>query len=158
MKKNMRSLIVLLVGMTLVGCGGPSMSAMSSWEGAHINRVMASFGGPSQILDGENEGKIYIFSEARNIVIPSTTTTTASVYGTDNSAFGTATTTSMPAQNISGVDYRMFYTDSRGIVKDWAFQNGMLGTKGNSWEYRIKNGQGIEDGKGGKIYKSRLSK
>jgi TonB family protein len=145
---------MLITACLLCSCAGPSSSNMRGWEGAHINRVIAAFGAPKQVLDDGSGGSIYVFSEAYSVVLPSTTTTTATVTGYTNAATGIVMTTSTPAQNISAEDFRAFYVDSKGIVINWAYRDAMWGTTGNSWSDRESRSlQASQDSDGGSVWK-----
>ncbi len=88
---------------------------MKSWEGSHIDDLIAQWGPPKQVLDDGRGGKIMTWIESHSYTSPGTATTTD--YG-----FETSYTNYTPGQTISWGNSRTFWVDKNGIIYKWAWK------------------------------------
>lgn len=123
----MRKVTVFLLVMAVSGCLPKRMnSIMRSWEGQHFSILLMSWGPPQQVYDDGQGGRILIWTVARQWTTPgiATTTTTASAQAWANQVWGQAQSfTTYRAPITTGYTaYRMFQTDSRGIIVRWSWR------------------------------------
>ena len=108
------------------GCAANVNKMMESWMGHHVSELIASWGPPQQVIDLGEEGKVYVWSAVRSFTTPGSATTTttgsATVYG--STAFGSAqsTTTYTPPQTTSRTATRSFWVDKNGRIYLWAWR------------------------------------
>jgi len=89
---------------------------ISAYEGNHIDRVLADFGPPTQVLDDGRGGKIYTYDLSQAYYMPGTTQTFGSAYGPNSpQRFNTFAYTS-PGYTIPVEKFRMFWADRNGVV------------------------------------------
>jgi hypothetical protein len=114
-----RYLFVAFLGFCLSGCVSSKMnSIMASWEGAHIDRVIAQWGYPA----GERRiaGRtLYVWDRNVSVAMPSTTTVTGTVSpGGSYSATGVTT----GGGTFHGSCRRILEVNDRGYVVGWQWE------------------------------------
>ena len=121
--RNWRLLVwVVLVVLTVAGCGKDISKTLQSWVGHNYNDLFASWGPPQQVFSDGRGGQIFVYTYSRSWVQPGRATTTynANTYG--NYTYGSATTVYSPS-SVQGYDaYRMFWADQNGIIYSWAWR------------------------------------
>lgn len=112
-------LIISFVILLLAGCSTTQtmQNIMSSWEGAHIDDVVAQWGYPNFERDFRGK-KLYIWEYRKSGFIPKTSQTNVNVYG--NTAY--ANTQEYGGYAISGVCTRILEVGDDGIVKSWSYE------------------------------------
>lgn len=110
----MRCYAVVLVCLALAGCATTKVmdGVMGSWVGAPVDEVVAQWGYPSDTRDFAGR-KLYVWSESRQLDLPSTSTTTGKVDGYGN-YHGTTTTT--PGGSVAYSCERILEVDKDEVV------------------------------------------
>jgi hypothetical protein len=135
----MKRLVVLVVlaaflVVVLVGCG-PSLEevrkeseataqrqqmeqerAMKSWLGHHKNKLIASWGPPTQMMDDGSGGNIYIYTQTVQLSFPGSTSSFHMPIGN----MGFAVTQPSAGMAINHSTHKMFWINSQGFVYDWS--------------------------------------
>lgn len=131
-----RAMVLVCLSMalllSLVGCGPSITEVMDSWLGSSRHDLLASWGPPTTILEGENGGEVWVYQRNVSYVVPgrSTTTTNATAsgpkygdsFGNPDSVSGTSTSTTVttPPRTVTYQQTRTFWIDSRGIIYRWS--------------------------------------
>lgn len=113
-----RAFFFLFLSM-LSGCSTTQtmQNIMSSWEGAHIDDVVAQWGYPSFERDFRGK-KLYGWEYQKSGYIPRSTQTNVNVYG--NTAY--ANTQEYGGYSISGTCTRILEVGDDGTVKSWSYE------------------------------------
>jgi hypothetical protein len=106
----------ILTLILLTGCSTTKTMnrIMSSWEGEHIDKVVAQWGYPDE--EKEFRGKtLYIWQLNKSVYVPQSSTTTANIYG--NSIH--ANTATSGGYVLNGSCTRILEVDKSGYVSGW---------------------------------------
>lgn len=125
MKRITSACVIFLVLTFLAGCAAARITeSMKSWEGHHFNELIASWGPPQQILDDGAGGRIFVYSETQETIIPGTADTTRGPSMNIGGMIYTppAITTQQPTRIERSTSHRMFWIDRRGYVYRWAWK------------------------------------
>jgi len=105
----------LLLCLILSGCMTSTMNRiMSSWEGSHIDSVIAQWGYPSE-MKKFRERELYIWHYEKSYYMPQSSTTTGSIYG--SSYYGQTYTSG--GYMIHGGCTRILEINKEGYVISW---------------------------------------
>ena len=114
--------LLLLIVFVLGGCGPPTAEIMNSWKGAHVSRLIRSWGPPQQVTTDGAGGRIYIWTTDVNIPL---TKAESKTKGTvtynpylDEYTIESKTTYTEPIV-IDGQKVRMFWANKDGIIYHW---------------------------------------
>ena len=117
MNKFLKLVITILAFFWFVGCVARVNEMMRSWEGHHVNELIAKWGPPTQVMPDGSGGKILVYSQTKTYTPPGSVQT--NVYGYGN--FATGYTTVNPPQTTSWQAHRMFWVDRNGYIYRWAW-------------------------------------
>jgi hypothetical protein len=111
MKKAL-ALLIFSLSFFASGCK-TTQQQLASYQGSHINNVIAKNGSPSSLIEDGKGGKIYTFTKSRSIqVAPASSSTTS--YGSQG--YRTTHTKSSGPKYITIRDNYMFWVDEKGII------------------------------------------
>lgn len=92
---------------------------MRSWEGEHIDRVVARWGYPNAERDFRGR-KLYIWNESSSYIMPSFSSTSGSAIVTSpRTASIYTTTTGIGGGAVQGVCERVLEVDPTGKIVSW---------------------------------------
>ena len=90
---------------------------MKSWEGAHISRLIRSWGPPHEIVSDSAGGRIYIYTQSVDIKLkPGSTKKKGTYTRTYGGGIYTERIEVKPPKHIKYDRVRMFWVNSQGII------------------------------------------
>jgi hypothetical protein len=102
---RMRSLLIVFTAtIMLAGCAS---EIMKTYIGKTVADIIYDYGPPTMAFDVGGSRRAFIWTMSTGFILPGTSTTQGNITGIGNSAFYSATTTTMPAQ---AVNYQCSYT------------------------------------------------
>jgi hypothetical protein len=121
MKKILNTILATLVILAASGCMTHSKMAatLDSWVGVPVSSLMEAWGPPTNIMDAERGGKIYVYDYSGSMMMPGIATTNMNYSGY---GMATATTTYGPSVSMPIRRYRMFWVSKDGIIERWSYQ------------------------------------
>lgn len=120
--KLLSTVAFFMLCLTILGCGTPTAEIMNSWKGAHVSRLIRSWGPPQHVTTDGAGGKIYIWKKNIDITLADAKaktkgTITYSPY-LDEYTIDSKTTYTDPVV-LEGEKVRMFWVDRDGIIYTW---------------------------------------
>lgn len=113
--RNTTVFLVLASSALLVGCSASTMNRiMSSWEGKHIDSVIAQWGYPDEEKNLAGH-RLYIWYYRKSVNVPQSSTTTGNIYGNSLSM----STYAAGGYTAHGNCTRILEVDSDGYVVKW---------------------------------------
>ena len=114
---------VFMLCLTVLGCGTPTAKIMNSWKGAHVSRLIRSWGPPQHVTTDGAGGKIYIWKKNIDITLAegkakTKGTVTYSPY-LDEYTIDSETTYTDSRCPQGEEKVRMFWVDKDGIIYTW---------------------------------------
>ena len=115
---------VLLLALILNGCASTltTKEVMNSWTGAHVSRLIRSWGPPQQVTTDGLDGHVYIWRKDVNIPLTqaSSETTRTIDYNPYSGQYAVKSETTYAAPIIiEGQKLRMFWVNKDGIIYHW---------------------------------------
>jgi hypothetical protein len=121
---NMKRFLLAAAIVALTACATTTKyeAKLQSWNGASVDSLVASWGYPSNQFVAPNGNTVYVYERTGGFVMPTTTTTNATVTGYGNYAQGTATTTSYGGGVISMNCKTFFEAKSDKTIVSWRWE------------------------------------
>jgi len=117
-------IVLTFASWILSGCatGAQTDEAMKSWLDHNINELVTSWGPPESSVQLPGGNVIYTWTNRGSYTMPTQTTTTANVYGSGNSAYGTAQSTTTGGQTLHFVCQKSFTVSKTGRIVAYNWQ------------------------------------
>lgn len=137
----------IAAALTLAGCAttiNETMNGiMSSWQGEHIDQVVARWGYPNEQREFEGR-KLYVWRDSQSLVLPGHSTTTGSAYAYGRSATYYGTTTTTPPTVLHGQCERTLEVDQHSRVARWQWAGNnccimAVGGRCGNWPNPLRN-------------------
>jgi hypothetical protein len=101
-------------------------SDMKKWMGQDVNRLISSWGPPTQIMSDGRGGRVFVYAKDRGWIYPAVSTTQTNVnggiYGNQIAGQVNSMTVYYPGMVMSYTAYRMFWIDANGRVTGWSWK------------------------------------
>lgn len=91
----MRTVALASLLLLVAGCAtaGKYRAILDSWAGQPVQNLVNSWGYPTSQMTAPDGNTVYVYQRSGSIVMPTTSTTNATVNSYGSAAYGTATTT-----------------------------------------------------------------
>ncbi|MBL7197487.1 MAG: hypothetical protein ISS47_05270 [Candidatus Omnitrophica bacterium] len=116
--------LIIFLSLFLSGCSTTRTMnrIMSSWEGTHINQVVAQWGYPHEEKNFQGR-MLYIWHYTKSAYIPQTSTTTGNVSGNPMMGYSySGSTNTYGGYTISGYCDRILEVDKNGYIVNWQWE------------------------------------
>ena len=114
-------LIYLLIGAIGCATGKKTDATMQTWMNSNVSELVTSWGPPDSSVQLPDGKSVYTWTSRGSYTMPTTTNTTASVYGYGNSAYGNAQSTTTGGQTLHFSCQKSFIVSGSGTIisYDW---------------------------------------
>ena len=112
----------LFLSVCFLGCGPSTKQIMESWQGAHVSKLIRSWGPPNRVTSDGAGGRIYIWSTSMNIPLTeghSRTRRTVTNYPNLNQYDVDISSTYQDRIHVPVKGARMFWVNEKGHIYWW---------------------------------------